>query len=70
MAICQNFEVYPEIDLFASAGQHQLARYCTADPADAHAEGYNAFNFLWNPGVILYLNPLGHCYPKWWTRSW
>ena len=39
MEICQNFEVYPEIDLFASAEQHQLARYCTADPADAQAEG-------------------------------
>ena len=56
-AICQNFEVYPEIDLFASAVQQQLARYCTADTTDAQAEGYNAFNFLWTPGVALYLNP-------------
>ena len=56
-AICQNVEVSPKIDLFASAGQHQLARYCTSDPTDAQAEGYNAFNFLWTPGVALYLNP-------------
>ena len=55
-AICQNFEVYPEIELFASAEQHQLARYCTVDPTDAQAEGYNAFNFLWTPWVALYLN--------------
>ena len=53
IAICQNFEVYPEIDLFASAEQHHLARYCTADPADAQAEGYTAFHFRWTPGVIL-----------------
>ena len=49
-AICQNIEVYLEIDLFASAGQHQLARYCTAYPTDAQEECYNAFNFRWTPG--------------------
>ena len=64
MAICQTFEVYPEIDLFASKEQHHLARYCTADHADAQAEGYNDFNFRYTS------TPPGPCYPKWWTRSW
>ena len=57
LAMCQNFEVYPEVDMFASARQHQLPRYYTADPHDQNAEGYNAFNFNWSPGLALYINP-------------
>ena len=55
--MCQKFDVYPEIDLFASARQHQLPSYCTADPHDHNAEGYNAFSFFWTPGIALYINP-------------
>ena len=52
-AICANFEISPDIDLFASVRQHQLPRYFTADPADRRAEGYNAFNYHWTPGLTL-----------------
>ena len=49
-AICANFEISPDIDLFASVRQHQLPLYFTADPADRQAEGYNAFNYHWTRG--------------------
>ena len=57
LAMCQNFDVHHGIDMFASARQHQLPRYYTADPNDHNAEGYNAFNFNWSPGMALYINP-------------
>ena len=56
-AMCQNFSVQPEIDLFASARHHQLSRYYSAVRDDSSAEGYNAFNFTWTPDVMLYINP-------------
>ena len=45
LAMCQNFSVQPEVDLFAGHRQHQLPRYYSVDPNDQCAEGYNAFNF-------------------------
>ena len=46
LTMFQNFEVYPDIDMFASARQHHLHRYCTDDTHDENAQGYNAFNFF------------------------
>ena len=57
VAMCQNFNVKPAIDLFASARHHQLPRYYSVDRKDSRAEGYNAFNFLWTPDIMLYINP-------------
>ena len=60
VAMCQNFNVKPKIDLFASARHHQLTRYYSIDRKDPHAEGYNAFNFLWSLDTMLYINyPVG-----------
>ena len=51
------FSVLTQVTMSArlsNFGRHQFA---PVDPTDAQAEGYNAFNFLWTPGVALYLNP-------------
>ena len=56
-AMCHNFRVCPVIDLFVIKAHHQLPRYYSADPNDARAEGYNAFDFHWSPDVVLYANP-------------
>ena len=57
LAMCQNFSVQPEVDLFASHRQHQLPRYHSVDQNNQYAEGYNAFNFRWTPEVTVYVNP-------------
>ena len=52
LAMCQNFRVHTEVDLFASHRQHQLPRYYSVDPNEQCAEGFNALNFLWTPSWI------------------
>ena len=56
LAMCQNFSVQPEVDIFASHRQHQLPRYYSADPNDQYEEGYNAFDFRWTPDVTVCVN--------------
>ena len=57
--ICLTLQVTQQIDLFASAKHHQLPRYFTVDPEDPNAMGVNAFNFVWDPCILYYANPLG-----------
>ena len=64
MAVCQNVDIQPDIDLLASAEHRQLNLYFTADATDSQEEGYNAFNFRWTPDYTLYVNPPGRYYRK------
>jgi hypothetical protein len=57
LAMCQNFGVHPEIDLFASSNMTQLPAYYTADKQDSLALGCNAFSVHWDPTRWLYANP-------------
>ena len=55
--MCQNLDIAPFFDMFASCHHHQLPRYLSANVKDTHAEGYNAFNYHWDSDVVLYINP-------------
>jgi ribonuclease HI len=55
--------IYPEIDLFATKGNHKCPKYCSADKGDQGAEWIDAFSRSWRglryplihttPGLIL-----------------
>ena len=55
--MCNELVVAPCIDLFASYRHHQLPRYYSAYADDSTALGQNAFAYVWDPGVCLYVNP-------------
>ena len=55
--MCKELVVAPCIDLFASYRYHQLPRYYSAYVDDRAALGHNAFAYVWDPGVCLYVNP-------------
>ena len=55
--MCQNLDIAPVFDMFASWHHHQLPRICSANIKDIHAEEYNAFNYHWDSDVVLYMNP-------------
>ena len=57
LAICENLEFYPKIDLFASKRHHQLPLYYPVEEHDAKALGYNAFAYHWQRSMPLYANP-------------
>ena len=61
--MCKELVVAPCIDLFASNRHHQLPRYYSAYADDSTALGHNAFAYVWDPGVCLYVNPP-------WTLIW
>ena len=56
-AMCQNFDLAPKIDLFATSQHHQLAFYFSPDVTDQYAYGHNAFDYVWDPATVLYANP-------------
>ena len=56
LATCQNFQIAPIFDVFASWNHHQLPRYFSANIKDTHAEGYNTFNYHCDSDVVLYMN--------------
>ena len=61
--MCKELVVAPCIDLFAAYRHHQLPRYYSASADDRTALGHNAFAYVWDPGVCLYVNPP-------WTLIW
>ena len=56
LAICQNFDLVPQVDLFASRYHHQLPRYYTTNTGNPDDERYNAFNYNWGPEQITFAN--------------
>ena len=54
--MCQNFEIAPVFDMFASWHHHQLPRYFSTNVKDKQAERHNAFNYHWDSDVVLYIN--------------
>ena len=61
--VCEKFDFYPKMDLFASEKHHQLRRYYSVNSEDFGAMGMNAFNYHWDPRIQLYANPP-------WTLIW
>ena len=54
--MCQNLEIAPIIDMFASWHHHELPCYFYVDSKDTHADGYYAFNYHLASNVVLYKN--------------
>ena len=55
--MCQNFQIAPVFDMFASWHHHQLPSHFSANSKDTHAKCYNAFNYHWDSYVVFYINP-------------
>ena len=54
--VCQELQVQPDVDLFASGKNFQLERFCSWNYVD-EAEAVDAFSFTWDPCDIYYVFP-------------